>query len=114
VHKCSTPHAGKTHRRRNRFLKKVLNPLHWWSHTERKSHWGTDQAHESVVIDPVTNKPAKVRKDGTINSGDGKKADAKNQKNSRLVEAAPASVIDRLKKKFPLFGRGRSKNLSQK
>lgn len=112
MHNCSTAHKGKTHRRRNRFLKKTLDPLHWWG----VWGWGMDKAHESAIIDPVTNKPAKVRKDGTINSGDkrpsfvktseGKQVTSdKPEKTGRLVETAPATALSWLKKKVPIFGR---------
>lgn len=109
MHECSTPHNGKTHRRRNRFLKKTRDPLHWWSHEKRKWHWGADSAHESAIIDPVTNKLAKVRKDDTINSEAGSaKPEAIKQKKDRLIETAPASALSWLKKKVPLFGGGRT------
>lgn len=106
MHKCSTPHKGKTHRRRNRFLKMTLDPLNWWNHPKRKFYWGADSAHESAIIDPATNKPAKVRKDGTINSGTGnQKPETSKSKKDRLIETAPASALSWMKKKIPLFRR---------
>lgn len=109
MHNCSTLHKGKTHRRRNRFLKKTRDPLQWWDHSNGTWKWGMDKAHESVIFDPITSKPARVRKDDTINSG-GKKQEPSDtkQKTSRLVETAPASALSWLQKKVPLFGGGRT------
>lgn len=106
MHNCAMAHKDKTHRRRSRSLRFELPPLHWWDHPKRKFYWGTDQAHESAIIDPATNKPAKVRKDGTINSGTGtNKPENTKPKKDHLIETAPASALTWMQKKIPLFRR---------
>ncbi len=58
MHNCAVVHSDKTHRRRNRHLKKQLAPLHWWEQKEKSpdyNHWGNPDASRAKVKATPTN-----------------------------------------------------------
>lgn len=45
MHNCRTAHPKQSHRRRNRFLRKALEPLRWWEDERAKTgEWGHGEA----------------------------------------------------------------------
>lgn len=92
MHNCKEFHSGKTHRRRNRRLRLTLEPLHWWDHPKRKSHWAMGAF--THVVDASGNRPKPGKSSAA--SAPASTTDDNAIKDGKLIQLANQSVLGQL------------------